>query len=197
MRRLKITIFALAITGLSVGPAMAARLAGVSMPDTETAGSVRLVLNGIGLRTYSILHVHIYVAALYLTRPSHDAEAILDSPDIKILRLHFVHDVSAKQVRKAWRGGLIDNCTAPCTLSTARLDRFLASLQAIRAGETVTMIFGRHGATVYKGSRLMGHVGDPGFARLMLAVFLGAHTDTPDLRRDLLGLGADRAANAG
>ena len=57
--------------------AEAAVLDGVTFPDTQTVAGRRLVLNGTALRTYSILRVHIYVAALYLERPSSNAAQIL------------------------------------------------------------------------------------------------------------------------
>jgi hypothetical protein len=64
---------------MALSPARAAELQGVSMPDQQDVAGIRLILNGIGLRTYSILRIRIYVAGLYLERPNHDAQATLNS----------------------------------------------------------------------------------------------------------------------
>ena len=148
-----------------------------------------VVLNGFGLRTYSLLDIHVYVAGLYLEQPSNNAKAILASPGIKVLQIHFVHNVGVGGIRSAWRTGLRNNCVAPCTLSPSLLSRFLDALQPVRAGDIVTFTFTRDGVTVASDGRVIGQIMDPSFARLMLAVFLGPHVAAPRLKRELLGIG--------
>lgn len=183
-------MLAVLLLAAAPGSALAARFAGVTLPNTTTAAGTALTLNGIGLRTYSFLGIHIYVAGLYLETPRHDAEAILASPNVKVLVLHFVHDVSAAKVQNAWRKGLRDNCIAPCTLRPALLERFLASLPGVHAGETVELVFSPPGMRAYFDGKLAGSLDDPQFARLMLAVFLGPHTNAPQLKTELLGMTA-------
>src|SRR6195952_5585746 len=96
--------------------AAAAELDGVVMPDKQDIASHHLVLNGLGLRTYSLLRVHIYVAGLYLERRSTDPNTILVSSQPKMLRFVFLHDVSAEDARNSWREALDRNCPAPCRL---------------------------------------------------------------------------------
>ena len=64
----RLILAALALAPLSV--AQAAELDGVVMPDTWSADGSEMRLNGIGLRTFSFLGIPIYVAGLYLERPS-------------------------------------------------------------------------------------------------------------------------------
>ena len=47
-------------------PAIAAELDGVTMPDLLQVAGTPLRLNGMGLRTYPLFRIHIYVAGLYL-----------------------------------------------------------------------------------------------------------------------------------
>ena len=61
-----------------VSAAAAVELDGVAMPEAQTVAGARLALNGLALRTYSFLRVHIYVAALYLEHRTSDAKAILE-----------------------------------------------------------------------------------------------------------------------
>jgi hypothetical protein len=52
--------------------AHAAELDGVQLPDTLQMDGKSLHLNGFGLRTFSLLGIHIYVASLYLEHLSTD-----------------------------------------------------------------------------------------------------------------------------
>ena len=100
------------------------------VPNTIQADGKTLQLNGFGLRIYSIFRVHIYVAGLYVEHLSTDAEAILQSPETKLVTVHFVHNVSAEAARDSWRTGLENNCRAPCQLDPADIARFLAQVPA-------------------------------------------------------------------
>lgn len=80
----------------------------------------------------------IYVAGLYVQHPSTDANAILASPEVKLLTIKFQHDVSAEDSRTAWREGFDDNCMAPCHLDPDSVSRFLAAMAAMRAGDVYT-----------------------------------------------------------
>jgi hypothetical protein len=87
--------------------AQAAELDGFQLPDTLEVGGKTLHLNGFGLRTYSLalLHIHVYVVALYLEHLSTDAHEIIASPETKLLKIRFEHHVSASAARKSWRTG--------------------------------------------------------------------------------------------
>jgi hypothetical protein len=52
--------------------ARAAELDGTQIPATLQVGGKTLHPNGFGLRTYSILGIHIYAASLYFERPSNN-----------------------------------------------------------------------------------------------------------------------------
>src|SRR5271165_7036093 len=99
---LRLAVAAMLLAGGAPRPTLAAQLDGVSFPDTTFVGNTKLVLNGVGLRTYSVLAINVYVVGLYLEQPSHDANAILASGGDKVLLLHFVHDVGVDKIRDAW-----------------------------------------------------------------------------------------------
>ncbi len=169
--------------------ATAAVLDGVSLPETATLGGTELRLNGIALRTYSWLRIRIYIAGLYLERPSHDAEAILRSPEKKLLVVRFIHDVGVEDARKAWREGFDDNCRAPCHLAPADVARFLAAVPAMRSGDSSTLAFTPAGVAITLNGRSVGTIADPMFATAVLATFIGPNPPTAQLKRGLLGLG--------
>jgi hypothetical protein len=145
-----------------------------------------LQLNGFGLRTYSLLGIHIYVAALYLEHLSIDPEQIIRSPETKVLTVRFERNVSADDARKAWRDGLENNCMAPCHLALEDVEKFLADIPAMHTGDSYSLVFTQHGATVTVGGHLIGTVSQRQFAEAMLATFLGLRPASPRLKRELL-----------
>ena len=174
---------------LAIPAGAAATLDGVSLPETATLGTTELRLNGIALRTYSWLRIRIYVAGLYLERPSHDAETILRSPEKKLLVVRFIHDVDAEDARKAWREGFDDNCRAPCRLAPADVARFLAAVPAMRSGDRSTLAFTPAGVSITLNGQTLGMISDPMFAHAVLATFIGPKPPTDRLKRGLLGVG--------
>src|SRR5271166_4180928 len=174
-----------ALATLSV--ARAAELEGVSMPDARVADGVPMRLNGIGLRTFSVLGIRIYVAGLYLERRSDNPDAILHSPESKLLDIRFLRDVDAEDAREAWKESFEQNCKAPCYLDPRDEQRFLAAVPSVHKGDDSTLLFTSNGIHVTFNGRQMGDIADPHFAEIMLATFIGNAPPTPRLKRELLG----------
>jgi hypothetical protein len=166
--------------------AQAAGLDGMQLPDTLQVDGKTLHLNGFGPRTYSLLHIHIYVAGLYLEHLSTDPDEIMASPETKLLNVRFEHYVSAGNARKAWREGLQKNCRAPCHLDPGDVARFLAAVPAMHAGDSYSMLFTQNGASVTVNGHQVGIVPQPLFAEAMLATFLGPAPASERLKRELL-----------
>lgn len=186
-RRTGRAVLALAVLLAGAAPAAAAELNGVSLPDGVTAAGRRLVLNGIGLRTYSILAVRIYVAGLYLEQRSSDPGAILRSPEVKLLDVRFLRDVGAEDARRSWQEALRNNCTAPCRLPPQEVEQFLSAVPAVHRGDRSTLLFTARGLDVTFNGQAYGTVSDPVFAQVVLATFLGPAPGSAGLKRALLG----------
>lgn len=186
-----ITAWVLTVLILLVGrttPVTAATLDGVSLPNSVTVAGRQLVLNGIGLRTYSILGIHIYVAGLYLQQRSSDPAAILRSPEVKLLDVRFLRDVDASDARRSWQQGLQNNCLLPCRLPPQEMVQFLAAVPSVRRGDRGTLLFTPGRLDVTFDGRTYGTVTDPLFAQIVLATFLGPAPSSPGLKRALLGI---------
>ncbi len=166
--------------------ASAAQLAGISMPDTRQVAGIHLLLNGIALRTYSVLGIRIYVAGLYLEQRSSSAEAILRSPEMKLLEIHFLRDVGQDAARKAWRIGFAHNCHVPCRLDPQDIARFIAEVPAVHRGDVSMFLFTRDGMTVTFDGRELGTTNNLYFAQEVLRTFLGPVPPTPGVKRELL-----------
>jgi hypothetical protein len=127
-----------------------------------------------------------YVASLYLEHLSTDPEQIIRSPETKVLTVRFERNVSADDARKAWRDGLENNCMAPCHLVLEDVEKFLADIPAMHTGDSYSLVFTQHVATVTVSGHLIGTVSQRQFAEAMLATFLGLRPASPRLKRELL-----------
>jgi Chalcone isomerase-like len=166
--------------------AHAAEIDGMQLPDTVQVEGKALQLNGYGLRTFSFLGIHVYVASLYLEHLNTDPEAILRSPETKLLRVKFQHGVSAERARESWRHGFENNCLAPCHLDPQDVEKFLAEVPAMQAGDNYSLLFTQNGAVVSVNGKQIGTISQPQFAAAMLATFLGPKPGAPSLKRELL-----------
>jgi hypothetical protein len=166
--------------------AQAEELDGVQLPDTLQVDGKTLHLNGFGLRTYSMLRIHIYVVGLYLEHLSTDAHEIIASPETKLLNIRFEHNVSADKARKAWREGLENNCRAPCRLDPKEVARFLDAVPAMHVDDNYSLLFTQDGVIVRVSGRQIGMISQPRFAEAMLATFLGPAPASLRLKQDLL-----------
>lgn len=168
----------------------AAELAGVTLPDSRMADGTKLILNGIGLRTFSILQIKIYVAGLYLAERNSNPESILRSREPKVLDIHFLRDVDAEAAHKSWRAGFANNCRPPeCTVDQRDVEQFIARVPAVRDGDESMMVFTSKGVRVTFNGQLMGDITDTHFAEVLLRTFLGPEPPTQRLKRELLGQG--------
>lgn len=172
---------------LALSTASAAQMDGVTFPNEVDVGGKRLILNGLALRTYSLLRIHIYVAALYLEHRSSDPAAILNSPEDKVLMFRFSRDIGADAARKSWRETFDENCPAPCKYYPEPITRFLANVPAVREGDLSTLVFTKRALEISMNGHPLGEITDPDFARLVLATFIGARPTAPAVKLEMLG----------
>jgi hypothetical protein len=167
-------------------PVQAVELDGTQVPDTIQVGGKTLYLNGYGIRTWSILGIHIYAASLYVEHLSTDPNEIIESPETKLLSVRFEHAISAHQAREAWRTGLANNCVAPCHLDPQDVASFLTQVPGMTPGEYFYLEFSGNTAKVSADGQQIGVISRPQFANAVLATFLGPHPASPALRHELL-----------
>ncbi len=173
----------------SAVPGAAATLDGATLPDTFPVEGQTLALNGIGLRSFTILNIKGYVAALYLAQPSHDAKQILASPGPKALVLHFLRSASKADVEKEYRLGETNNCgDGSCDpADKGDFERLIAVAPAVKPGDTSTYIFTGKGVKVLANNVQIAEFANKDLAFRLLSGFIGAHPPSDDLRQHLLG----------
>jgi hypothetical protein len=174
-----------AAIGLSGAPAAASRLADVEMPDRITVEGETLYLNGLGLREATALKVDVYVAGLYLTKRMYEAAEILDSQQRKRLVLHFVRDVSAADLRDAFREGFDKTGV---TGIESQVDSLLGVLTDVKKGDQLVISQAPgSGAVVEIRGESVARLQSAKFERALFAIWLGDKPPNRGLKEGLLG----------
>lgn len=164
----------------------AASLAGVTLPDSTQAGGKTLALNGLGLRTKFM--VKVYVAGLYLEQKSPDANAILKSDGPKRLVMHFVRDVSKKQMTDAFEESFADNSPDAVKTMKGDIDRLLGAVDDVKKDQEMTFTYvSGTGTTMTLAGKDRVTIAGPAFARVIFSVWLGPKPPNGDLKKGLLG----------
>jgi hypothetical protein len=166
--------------------APAGELAGVSMEESVGVEGKTLKLNGMGLRKRLMFKV--YVAGLYLERPSKDPSAIVSSEQTKRMQLSILRSLEGSKITGAISEGFERNSKAQMDALKARLDRFNAMFPDVAKGDVITMTYvpGRGTGVSVKGQE-KGIIEGKDFADALFAVWLGPDPVQEDLKKALLG----------
>jgi hypothetical protein len=168
----------------------AAQMSGVEIPDTYQIDGRTLVLNGYGLRTFTFLHIKIYVAALYLPQKTSDPQAILTSPGPKLVIVRYIHSGSKDQVQSRYREGEMENCgDGGCDKALeGDFERLVNAAPAVEPGDSTAFVVTDKSLRVSFNGRPLEQYGRGALGNLILAGFIGVHPPSPELRASLLGL---------
>ncbi|NTV11652.1 MAG: hypothetical protein HGA47_12900, partial [Zoogloea sp.] len=153
--KLRLAAMAAALSAglLAASAPQAAEVAGVRIEDRIRSGDTELTLNGAGLRTR--LFFRVYAAALYVPNRSRDAASLVDSTELRRLRLYILRDIDSDTLLSALREGLHDNNTdAEITALKPQIDQFtrlMSSLGQARSGDTIDLDFSQEGVAVSLG----------------------------------------------
>lgn len=179
--------------GLFVGAAFAGTAAphecdGVSFPDQVQAGGRTLTLNGLGLRKATVFNIKVYVGALYLTRPTADAAAILSSKDPAEIDLRFTFHVTAGQLRDAWQEGFSKSAPGQLPQLQSRIAQLNGWMTAVGSGQRMTFVrLPGVGIQYSLDGAAKGTISGDDFATAFLAIWLGPSPPNQGLRAGLLG----------
>jgi hypothetical protein len=169
-------------------PAPARDLDGVNIPDSLTlAGEKALLLNGAGYRKKFFIKV--YIGALYLAQPANQAKAVLDAGTPRVMRLHFLRDVSQDQFATAWNDGIAPNHTvAEMQTLRARIDQLNTLVGSVRHNDVLRIDMRPRGDTeVWLNDKLRGSIGGVDFQNALLTAWVGAKPADASLKQAVLG----------
>lgn len=174
----------------ALGPALAIgkECKGVSFADQAQVDGTTLVLNGLGLREATIFKVNVYVGALYVSKVSNDPNAILGSNSPYELILHFVRNVDAGDITKAWSEGFERNSKEQLPALKDRIAALNGWMSDVKTGQLLTFIFKPGtGVQVNVNGTVKGTIQGDDFSKALLAIWLGATPPNPEIKSGLLG----------
>ncbi len=156
-----------------------------NVPTVEVGGK-RLILNGTGV--HRRLFFRIYRVYLFLESPSRDSQYILHSEGIKFARMFFLRDVSAKQIKEAWRNDFETECAKKCEGLRHYLDEVTSKLTAMREGEVLEFTFYPNELQIEKPGFGKMSIPSSEFATHQLSIWLGKHPPSQSFKKGLLGI---------
>lgn len=185
MKRLLIMVLVV----FMLSPAAVARQVGeVTLPDSLTAGTDELILNGAGFRKK--LFVKVYAAGLYLKEKQTDPQKILDADTPMAIRMHFVHsEVSSKKLVDAWNEGFINGTGGNIAPIKTEIDTFNSFfLQEAKKNDIYDIVYiPEQGVGVYIKGELKGTIKGLDFKKAVFSIWLGEKPADSKLKRKMLG----------
>lgn len=172
-----------------VTSARTGELAGIILPEETLIEENILVLNGMGVREATWLRIKVYVAGLYVTTQSSEADVILRSELPKKIVFVFMRSVGRKRIVEEWDESL----EASSGEDAAALHDRVATLytwmpDSVRKGDRMVLTYlpGK-GVFVEMKGEAKGTIPGADFARALFAIWLGAKPPNRSLKSGLLG----------
>lgn len=177
------------VAGLAMArPLPAARIAGLTVPETLVVGGQELKLNGTALLKKFVFQV--YVVALYLPEPVRDAESVV-TPDVpKALVLQFLRAVSRKDLVKPLEQDFARNAGDHGKRARREIARLLALIKDMKNGDRLTFAYepGK-GSTISMTDGTTATFEGKDFADSFFLIYVGPFPPKEDMKRRLLGGG--------
>ena len=186
MKRILLQAFMVAVLGTGIADGKECK--GVDFANEAQVEGSKLMLNGLGLRKATALKINVYVAALYVAKPSSDPNALLGSNTPTELILHFVRNVGADDVRKGWSEGFENNARDQLPALKERIAELNGWMADVKTGERLTFVRKPGaGLQVDVNGAVKGTIKGDDFAKAFLSIWLGANPPNPELKVGMLG----------
>ncbi|MGZ3457897.1 MAG: chalcone isomerase family protein [Archangium sp.] len=171
---------------LALPAAAAKEVSGVQFPDTVTAEGKELKLNGAGLRKKFVFHV--YAAGLYLQNPSHSAQQVIESDQVKRVRMSMLRDLEKAKIVEAIEEGFRKNAADKMPALQQRLDTFTAAIPDLKKGDELVLTYvPGQGTTIESKAGQKISVQGKDFADALFSVWLGKSPVDESLKEGMLG----------
>lgn len=161
---------------------------GVKLSDELTLGESELVLNGAGVR--SKFFVHVYVAALYVTDKSSDAEAIIASDQPMNIRINIISDlITGERFAESAMDGFIRSTHGDLSPIQTEVDIMIQTFRSsLQNGDVFDLNYVPEvGVQIYRNGDLKEVVPGIDFKKAMFGIWLSDDPVQSRLRDSLLG----------
>jgi len=165
----------------------AKEIGGITIPETLTAGSDTLLLNGAGFR--SKLFVKAYVGGLYLKKKNSDAHAIVNADEPMALRINIISKyISSDLMEEATREGFQNSTNGNTAPFKDKIDMFVSVFSDnIRNKDVYDIVYiPAEGVKVYKNKVLKTTTKDLEFKKVLFGIWLGDKPADGGLKKAML-----------
>ncbi len=157
------------------------------MPEIVDVAGRTLHLDGMGLSKKVFFKV--YVAGLYLEKPTADAQAAIDTDEAKRIVLVMLRNVSRDAFVQAVETGILRNSSLSMPALRARLDLLEHALPALKRGNVLNFTYLPGVGTLVRGQGQEMTIPGKDFADALFSAWLGAKPVNATLKRELLASG--------
>ena len=184
----RICLVAVLLTATGVCAAQDRKCRDIAFPEHVLRDGADLALNGLGVRKATFLKINVYVAALYVTKPTREAVALINSDTSQELVLHFVRDVGVDDLTKAFREDFRHEGADRSQSMKDRIAKLNGWMTDMKKGQRLTFTRIPHaGMQVGVNGTQKGLIEGDDFARAFVSIWLGATPPNPELKSGLLG----------
>jgi len=164
----------------------AVEVSGTTLDPTVSVNERTLTLNGYGIRKK--FFIKIYVGALYTAKRVSAPVELLQNPDDKLLRMHFLHSkVEKEKITGAFAEGFANN--APDVALSGDAKTFLSFFTAdFMKGDTVDLVLGADGTVVARhNGKVLGTLRSAKLSQAILLIYVGPKPADESLKNGMLG----------
>jgi hypothetical protein len=174
---------------LSIFPASAGEIEGVNVAPRSVIDGKQLVLNGAGLRVFTLLLVpiKIYVAAFYAPQQLGTPEEVMASTGPMAFDFTFLRDVGQGDVTKAWTSQFAQSVSYTYPGYARDRDTFISMFGPLKNGGVEQVQFVGSNTVVVDQGITKGTIPGRDFQKSFLSLWFGTNPVSTDLRSALLG----------
>ena len=170
-------------------PVQASNIGGVELKESIKLGEENLFLNGAGQRTK--LFIDLYIAALYLTDKTKDAQAIIQADEVMLLQIHVISDlINSENLSRGTMEGFNKSTSNNTAAIQGQINEFLKAFkEPIKIGDTFEIVYqpGK-GITVVKNRHIIKRLPENlVFKRALFGIWLSDKPAQVSLKNNLLG----------
>lgn len=183
----KLILLMLAIVGTGLMSAQT-RVAGVSLPNSETFQEQTLKLNGAGVREK--LWIDLYAGGLYLSSKSSDANAIIGANEPMAIKLHIVSKlISSEKMIDAVNEGFENSLNGNTKELKPKIEKFKSFfMEEIKKNDVFDIVYlPAKGVVAYKNDKELGTIEGMDFKKALFGIWLSNKPADDDLKEAMLG----------
>lgn len=184
-------IYTLLMCSVICLPAQAAshKVAGINLKDSIKLGKTNLLLNGAGQR--SKFYIDLYIAALYVTHKSHDAQTLINADEPMLIQVHVISNlITSENLTRGTMEGFTKSTGGQTAAIQTQIDDFLDSFkEKIDIGDTFEIVYlPNKGVTVIKNRKVVKRLMvDLAFKKALFGIWLSDKPAQKSLRSAMLG----------